>query len=214
MTKVCSRVIVVMLLAACTALAQVSTDPFPTPIPATDRVITVKFSEFATIPDFNGAAPRIMTMVHEPGTRRLFASDMNGKLYSISYDGKTVTPYLDLSAPDWNVRVQAQGSERGLQSFAFHPQFSQSGARGYGKFYTYLDTTNTTVAADFKPLGGNHTHDLVLLEWTAKTPAAATYDGGAPREVVRFEQPYANHNGGHLTFNPLAAAANPDFGLL
>src|SRR4026207_725523 len=125
MTKVAIRLIVVMLVAACTTQAQVSTDPFPTPIPATDRVITVKFAEFATIPDFNGAAPRIMTMLNEPGTRRLFASDMNGKLYSISYDGKTVTPYLDLTAADWKVGVQAQGSERGLQSFAFHPQFSQ-----------------------------------------------------------------------------------------
>ena len=78
-----------------------------------------------------------MTMLYEPGTRRFFASDMNGKLFAISYDGKTVTPYLDLTAPDWKVGVQAQGSERGLQSFAFHPQFSQSGRRGFGKFYTY-----------------------------------------------------------------------------
>ena len=34
-----------------------------------------------------------MTMVNEPGTRRLFASDMFGRLYSISYDGNTVKPY-------------------------------------------------------------------------------------------------------------------------
>ena len=214
MIKIAIRVMGLALLAACTTHAQVSNDPFPTPIPATDRVITVKFTEFATIPDFNGAAPRIMTMVNEPGTRRLFASDMTGRLFSISYDGKTVTPYLDLSAPDWKMGVQAQGSERGLQSFAFHPQFGQAGAPGYGKFYTYFDTTNTTIPADFKPLGGNHTHDLVLLEWTAKSASATTYDGGAPREVVRFEQPYANHNGGHLTFNPLAAPASPEFGLL
>ena len=39
-------------------LAQVTNDPFPTPIPASDGVIAVKFAEFATIPDFNGAAPR------------------------------------------------------------------------------------------------------------------------------------------------------------
>jgi glucose/arabinose dehydrogenase len=54
----------------------------------------------------------------------------------------------------------------------------------------------------------------VLLEWTAKTPGAAGYDGGPPRELMRFEQPYANHNAGHLTFNPLAASGSPDFGLL
>jgi hypothetical protein len=213
MTKTAFRVIVAALLTSCTGLAQRSNDPFPNPIPATDRAITVKFAEFATIPDFNGTAPRIMTMVNEPATRRLFASDMNGRLYAISYDGKTVTPYLDLTAAEWKVGVQAMGSERGLQSFAFHPQFNQRRA-GFGKFYTYLDTSNTTVAADFKPSGGGHTHDTVLLEWTAKDPAAAAYDGGAPREVVRFEQPFANHNGGHITFNPLAAQGSPDFGLL
>ena len=191
-----------------------TSDPFPTPIPATDRVITVKFAEFATIPDFNGAAPRIMTMAYEPGTKGFFASDMNGRLFAVSADGKTVTEYLDLRAPEWNVAVQAQNSERGFQSFAFHPQFSQRGSRGFGKFYTYGDSTNTTVPADFKPSGGNHTHDTVLLEWTAKDPAASKYDGVAPREVLRFEQPFANHNAGHLSFNPLSRAGDAEFGLL
>src|SRR5439155_26855104 len=126
-------------------------------IQSTERVITVKFVEFATIPDFNGPRPRIMTMVNEPGAQRMFASDMNGKLYAISGDGKTVTPYLDLTAAEWKVSVQSMGSERGLQSFAIHPQFSQRGARGFGKFYTVVDSTITTAAADFKPGGGNHT---------------------------------------------------------
>jgi Glucose / Sorbosone dehydrogenase len=208
------RVIATVLLVSTTAFAQVTNDPFPTPIPPTDRVISVKFTEFATIPDFNGAAPRIMTMQHEPGTQRFFASDMNGKLYAISPDGKTVTLYLDLTAADWKVNVQAQGNERGFQSFAFHPQFNQRGARGFGKFYTVVDSTNTTVPADFKPSGGNHTHDTLLLEWTAKDPAAAAYDGGAPRELLRFEQPFANHNAGHLTFNPLSKTGDSDYGLL
>ena len=48
-------VIAAVLLLSSVALAQESTDPFPTPIPATDGVISVKFAEFATIPDFNGA---------------------------------------------------------------------------------------------------------------------------------------------------------------
>ena len=26
--------------------------------------------------------------------------------------------------------------------------------------------------------------------------------GGAPREVLRFEQPFRNHNGGQIGFNP------------
>jgi Glucose / Sorbosone dehydrogenase len=214
MNRNAMRVIAALFLMSIAASAQVTNDPFPTPIPASDRVISVKFTEFATIPDFNGAAPRIMTMLHEPGTKRFFASDMNGKLYAISADGKTVTPYLDLTSPDWKVSVQAQGNERGFQSFAFHPQFNQRGAPGFGKFYTVVDSTNTTMPADFKPSGGNHTHDTLLLEWTVKDPTAKSYDGGAPRELLRFEQPFANHNAGHLTFNPLAKTGDADFGLL
>jgi hypothetical protein len=153
-------------------------------------------------------------MIDEAGTHRLFVNDMRGPLYSVSYDGKTVTKYLDVNAPDWGVKVQSGGAERGFQSFAFHPQFNRSGTRGFGKFYTVTDTANTTPPADFKPGGGSHTHDSVLLEWTAKNPAAATYDGGAPRELMRIEQPFSNHNCGHLTFNPLASANSADFGLL
>jgi glucose/arabinose dehydrogenase len=68
--------------------------------------------------------------------------------------------------------------------------------------------------ADFNPSGGGRTHDTLLLEWTAKDPAAGSYDGAAPREVIRFAQPYANHNAGHLTFNPLAKTGDADYGLL
>jgi hypothetical protein len=111
--------------------------------------------------------------------------------------------------------VQSGGSERGFQSFAFHPQFNQPGTRGAGKFYTYTDTSNMAPTPDFTAEGATtHTHDIVLLEWTAKNPAAATYDGGAPREMIRFAHPFGNHNGGHLTFNPLATPASADFGLL
>ncbi|MGH7444876.1 MAG: PQQ-dependent sugar dehydrogenase, partial [Longimicrobiales bacterium] len=56
-------------------------------------------------------------------------------------------------------------------------------------------------------------HHTVLLEWTAGDPTAATYDGGPPRELMRFEQPFANHNAGHLAFRPVAAG-QPDYGLL
>ena len=205
---------VVALLIASPVLAQTTDDPFSTPIAAVDGVIRVNVAEFASIPDVDGQPARMMLLVDEPGTRRVFVNDMRGLLYSVSYDGKLVTKYLDIGAESWNIPVQSMGNERGFQSFAFHPQFNQAGARGFGKFYTYLDTTNMTAAPDFIPEGAKHTHDTVLLEWTAKNPAAAVYDGGPPREVIRFRQPFANHNAGHLSFNPLASAGSADFGLL
>src|SRR5918992_4054640 len=92
----------------------VSNDPFPQPIVATEGVITVRAVEFATIPDFNGAPARMMLLSDEPGTRRMFVNDMRGPLYSVSRDGKQVALYLDINAPEWNVRVNSQGSERGF----------------------------------------------------------------------------------------------------
>ncbi|MEO8682237.1 MAG: PQQ-dependent sugar dehydrogenase [Vicinamibacterales bacterium] len=205
------------LAIATSAIAQGTADPFPAPINSAD-VIAVNFTEFATIPDATTAtgteAPRMMTLVDEPGTRRIFVNTMRGSIFSVSYDGKAVTEYLDINADAWKVGVQSQGSERGFQSLAFHPQFGQRGTPGYGKFYTYTDSTNMTPKADFTHPATSHSQDTVLLEWTAKDASAATYDGGAPRELFRAAQPYANHNGGQATFNPLARAGAADFGLL
>jgi hypothetical protein len=211
----CIRICTAIVLASSCLLAQTPTDPFPTPINATDAVIKVNFIEFGTLPDLGGPMPaRPMLLVDEPGTRRLFVNDMRGPLYTIPREGKTVALYLDINDPKWGVNVNSQGNERGFQSFAFHPQFSRQGTPGFGKLYTYTDTANMPPVVDFKPNGGTHTHDAVLLEWAAKNPAAAAYDGDAPRELMRFEHPFGNHNGGQLSFNPLAAPNSPEFGLL
>jgi hypothetical protein len=208
-----------LVVAACTSAqsqtpARTTNDPFPQPLPATEGAIQVRFAEFAALPD-TGQPVRMMLLTGEPGGTRLFVNDMRGPLYGISSDGKNVTPYVDLNDPKWGVAVQSQGNERGFQSFAFHPQFNERGARGFGKFYTYADSTNMTPAPDFTAVGAaNATHDTVLLEWTAKTPGAPAYDGAAPRELIRFRQPFANHNAGQLSFNPLAAQGAPDYGLL
>lgn len=189
-------------------------DPFPTPIETKQDVIAVSYVEHATIPDVGGQAPRMMHFVGEPGTKRNFVSVMTGQLYSLSYDGKVLTPYLDVNAESWGVKVESNGFERGVQSFAFHPQFSQRGTPGYGKLYTYTDTANITPKPDFPSPGPNRTQDTVLLEWTAKDAAAATYDGERPREIFRAAQPFNNHNGGQIGFNPLAKPGSADFGLL
>jgi hypothetical protein len=66
--------------------------------------------------------------------------------------------------------VQSGNTEQGFQSFAFHPQFTQARTPGYGKFYTWVDTSNTMPMPDFTPSGNGRTHDEILLEWTAKDP--------------------------------------------
>ena len=78
-------VIVAALLLATPALAQTTNDPFPTPIAATDGIIKVSFVEFASIPDIAGVAARMMLLVDEPGSRRMFVNDMRGPLYSVTH---------------------------------------------------------------------------------------------------------------------------------
>jgi len=211
MTRYLTRALAALLASAACAFAQ---EPFPQPINTTDGVVRVNIRDFASIPDINGEAARMMLLMNEPGTRRLFVNDMRGPIYSVSYDGMTVTKYIDINAENWGVKVQSQGRERGFQSFTIHPQFGQAGTRGYGKFYTHTDSSNMVPKPDYLPQGQNSTHDTVLLEWTARNPAAATYDGGPPREILRYRQPFANHNAGQLAFNPLATPGSADFGLL
>lgn len=189
-------------------------EPFPQPIVADRDVIPVAVREFASLPNVDDAAARMMRLVEEPVSRRLFVSDMFGLLYTVSTDGSTVTPYLDLRESRWGVAVQSQGNERGFQNFALHPQFGQPGTPGFGRFYTWTDSSNQTPPTDFPAPLETSTHDTVLHEWTAKTAGAATYDGGAPRELFRVRQPYANHNGGMVAFNPTATPGDDDFGLL
>ncbi len=203
-----------VLLATTAAAGQTTNDPFPDPIPTEEGVITVGTVEFASLPFVDGEAARMMLLVDEPGTGRLFVNDMRGLVYTVSYDGGTVTPYLDLTDPRWGLDVEASRRERGFQSFAVHPQFGAPGTPGVGKLYTYTDTRNTAPPADFVPNGGSDAQDTILLEWTATNPAAAVYDGGPPRELLRVEQPFRNHNGGQLGFNPPAAPGDPDYGLL
>jgi hypothetical protein len=205
-----------ILFAATPTVAQLTNDPLPS-VPASEGVLVVALQEFAQLPLVDGQPARPMLIANEPGTRRMFLSDMWGLVYAISYEGR-VNPYLDVREARWNVSVAkpelAPIMEVGIQSFAFHPQFAAPGTPGYGKLYTWLDTSDNAPPPDFVPGGGEDTHDILLLEWTAREPASATYDGGPPRELLRVEQPFENHNGGRIGFNPLSRPGDPDFGML
>ena len=207
------RFAAVALLTATPALSQVPNDPFPDPIEATEGVIVVGYSEFAVLPDVGARTARPMRLVDEPTSGRLFVNDMQGPVYTISYDGE-VELYLDINDPGWGVPVEFSGRERGVQSFALHPQFGVPGTAGYGKLYAWMDTTDKAPEPDFVSGGGQDSHDTVLVEFTARDARAAAYDGGSPRVLLRVEQPFGNHNGGYIAFSPLASPGDPDFGML
>ena len=205
------RLMLAVLLTAAPALAQVPNDPFPDPIAATEGVIVVGVRDFAVVPAVGGQPGRPMRLIDDPASERLFVNDMWGPVYTVSYDGGQVERYLDIDDPRWGMPVEASGRERGVQSFALHPQFSSPGTDGYGKLYAWLDTRDKAPEPHFVSGGGEDSHDTILVEFTARDAGAATYDGGPPRVLLRVEQPFRNHNGGYITFNPLADPGDPDF---
>jgi glucose/arabinose dehydrogenase len=193
-------------------MAQETDNPFPDPIEAEQGMVAVNAVEHAELPDVHNLPAQMRTLRHEPGSDRVFISNQVGRIYEVADDG-TVTEYLDLEAERWGVDVNRSWREVGLQSFALHPQFAEQGADGYGRLYVWVDTNNTDPVPDART-DGEMVHHTVLLEFTANNASAARYDGGPPREVARVGQPFANHNGGDLAFNPLASPGDEDYGLL
>src|SRR5262245_12561663 len=102
MPQLASRIICSALLTS--ALSLPAQRPLP-PIDTTKDVRVVSVADFASLPDMDGSAARMMLLVDESGTRRLFVNDMRGPLYSASYDGKTVARYVDINDSTWGVNV-------------------------------------------------------------------------------------------------------------
>jgi glucose/arabinose dehydrogenase len=106
---------------------------------------------------------------------RLFVVEQPGRI-RIVRDGVLIeTPFLDISD-----RV-ASGGERGLLSMAFHPAYDSNGYF----FVNFTDLEGTTRVERFE---------------VGSDPDRADPQSAAP--VLSIEQPFANHNGGHLLFGP------------
>lgn len=199
-----------VVICASTASAQ---DRFPTPIPTGNPPVQIE--SFATIPDSSTNLPPRLNLLTPDPNGRLFVNDQRGPMYTIDPTGNNVTEYLDLR--DFATLDIRSTSEAGFQSFAFHPDFFNQGADGFGRFYTIHSSNNTSRTPDFNPGGGTSFHTL-LLEWHTDTPAAPVFtpaDINAPfREILRFKQPFGNHNAGLIAFNPTVGPNDTDYGNL
>lgn len=205
----------------------VAVDLFSAPLGEGVEPLVVEFVEFAALPDVGGQASGALQLVDVPGAGRIFVATADTMLYSVPYDGGEARLYHSVGAQAWKARPKgsshaapASESRVGegwmrIRGVAFHPRFADEGAPGHGKFYTLLDDWDTEPPADFDPgFGSPDTLDTVLLEWTARDPRAATYDGSSPRELMRIEMPYAHHTGAQIAFRPGAGADDADFGQL
>ena len=111
------------------------------------------------------------------GSGRLFLVERGGRI--LIHDGSQVlgTPFLDLSG-----QVSTDGGEQGLLGLAFHPAYHADDRF----FVNYTDTNGNTVVARYRVSAGD--------------PNVA--DATSDEILLTLDQPFANHNGGHLAFGP------------
>jgi glucose/arabinose dehydrogenase len=149
------------------------------------------FAEQPAVPEADASWPtlelQLITDGLERPTHAIHAGDGSGRLFVVEKAGRIVivrdgtlqtAPFLDIRD-----RVNALGSEQGLLSVAFPPDYA---SKGY--FYVnYTDSDGDTVVARYRLAG-------------ADTPDQA--DPASEQVLLRVTQPYGNHNGGQIAFGP------------
>jgi glucose/arabinose dehydrogenase len=117
-------------------------------------------------------------MAFAPGdpAKRLFIVEKTGSIRVLKGGKVLAEPFLDLKA-----RVSG-GSEQGLLGLAFHGTFMKTGRL----FVNYTDKAG----------------DTRIVEIKVATPSADRATIASERELLFVDQPYANHNGGHLVMMP------------
>lgn len=115
----------------------------------------------------------------QDGTNRLFVVEQAGRIRSFDNSASaTAAPvYLDIR------NKVGYGGEMGLLGLAFHPKFRENG-------YFYVNYTK------------NNPRETIISRFKAASPSATTVDPATEVVLIRFSQPYANHNGGKVLFGP------------
>jgi glucose/arabinose dehydrogenase len=122
-----------------------------------------------------------VAFVQDPIDRTLqYVVEQGGRIRTVRAGTVLATAFLDLTAS------VLSGGERGLLGMAFAPDYAAS-----GRFYVdFTDRSGDTVVARFRRSGDPRVADPASrfdLRWGASGV---------------IEQPFSNHNGGHLAFGP------------
>lgn len=127
---------------------------------------------------------RLIFLTHAgDGTNRIFAGTQHGVIHTFPNDQKAekTTIFLDLQA---KVAYSDKTNEEGLLGLAFHPKYKQNGE--FFVFYTPKNEKLVNVVSRFKVSKDN--------------PNQA--DPASEEQLLRFEKPFWNHNGGTIAFGP------------
>ena len=140
--------------------AQVA-DPVPGAVPLGDKSVIVQF--LVQLPDSGSQTrPRARPMIMSgDGTGRRFVADQNGLIYQL-HAALGLSVFLDLRT---STELLTNQGQKGLSSFAFHPDFTVSGVPGFNKFYTASSQVSGSGIPDFPvPPGAPASHDSVIHE--------------------------------------------------
>lgn len=158
-------------------------------------------------PDSSAAFPAIqLTKIAEGLTQPLqvmHAGDGSGRLFMVERYGY-VRVWQDgalLDEPFLNLFSVTQSScpECGLLSIAFPPDFETSRV-----FYVSFNTKEN-VAGPENPDDPNPVelvNDSVIARFRVSAGNPNLADPASRQDILRLNQPYANHNGGQITFGP------------
>ncbi len=175
---------------------------------------------------------RVNYLRDEPGGRRFFVNDLNGPLYILDKQTKQFTTYLDFNGlagrPGLFPKFTFERNfATGLTSFEFDPDYANNGI-----FYTlHMEDPSTSAPAEPRsgvvpgldltgyqvstPIttptaDGQIAREVVLIEWTDRDTANATFEGTA-RELMRLEHWLPQHPLGEISFNPVARPGDADW---
>jgi hypothetical protein len=110
-----------------------------------------------------------------PGDPRVFIVEKAGRIRIVESGALRPTPFLDLTT------LVSAGAEQGLLGLAFHPAYAQNGLF----VVDYTDQAGNTQVVTYK----------VSTDPNVADPATA-------HVILSVPQPFANHNGGEVTFGP------------
>lgn len=131
------------------------------------------------------------------GSGRLFVCEQRGKIHIVKDGILQPAPFLDLGTK--LVPERASFDERGLLSLAFHPQYSQAGQPGTGKFYVFYNAPSPNAPGTAaEPVDSRST----IAEYTVSAADPNQADAASERILLAFDKPQFNHNGGQLAFGP------------
>ncbi|MDB6153693.1 MAG: hypothetical protein JWL90_2146 [Chthoniobacteraceae bacterium] len=174
------------------ALAQ---GPIPTSI--VNGSITIELAPIAA----GLVAPNLLISPAD-GTDRQFIIDQPGRIFVRDNGIVQATPFLDASSR--LTPLSAGYDERGLLGFAFDPGFSNPLSPGFRRVFTYTNEPIASGTPDFTDpyLSGPANSHAVIASWKVDPSDPNHVDPLSRQEILRFEHPQANHNGGAINFGP------------